>query len=295
MGEVVLSSASVLGSGIMIYRPLLGQIVNVGFGPAGVLGLFLAGAGAALYFMRSMRPELARDHDIFFAAIGLLCGGILFFQGWRLDPILLFGQMLLTGTAVFFASESIRMRGIATDQARRNTPIVDDDRPVGRVYRAELDELYPSEEEPPIARIRSARDSSSSSRSAYDAGYDARSSYDDRGSGEMRSSRRSRSGRRSPSSRRASIDREARASRRRRPTRLDDGGDSPVDYSSNDRRRSVDSRSPRRGIDGESRSSRRRSRRTSTSTSDDYVDYRPIDYTGNNPDRGWDSSEDEWS
>ncbi|MGB2924645.1 MAG: hypothetical protein WBB82_05055, partial [Limnothrix sp.] len=33
------------------------------------------------------------------------------------------------------------------DQARRNTPIVDDDRPVGRVYRAELDQIEPYQAE----------------------------------------------------------------------------------------------------------------------------------------------------
>ena len=291
MEGIVLSSASAMGLEMMFYQPLLGQIVNVGFGPAGVLGLLIAGAGAALYFMRSMRPELARDHDIFFAAIGLLCGGILFFQGWRLDPILLFGQMLLTGSAVFFAAESIRMRGIATDQARRSTPIVDDDRPVGRVYRAELDELYPSEEGPPIARIRSARDSSADSGSAYD----------ERRTGEVRSTAR-RSRRRPPSSRRRPPveDRYGRSSRRR-PTRLEnDRGDVPID--SYDHRPRSSSRSNVRDSDeSSSRPTRRRSPRSrttaSSTTRDDYVDYRPIDYT-DRPERGWDGPADgvdEWS
>lgn len=76
-------------------------MVNFGFGTASLLGIFLAVAGAALYFLRSVRPELSRDHDIFFAAVGLLCGFILLFQGWRLDPILQFGQVLLTGSAIF--------------------------------------------------------------------------------------------------------------------------------------------------------------------------------------------------
>lgn len=153
--------------------PLLGQIVNVGLGPAGILGIGLAVAGALLYFLRSIQPELARDHDIFFAAVALLCGGILFFQGWRLDPILLFGQFLLTGTAAFFAYESIRLRRVATEQARRNTPIVDEERPVSRsyTYRAEIEELEPyddeeeEEEYPPLRRIRGSRDVS---RSRYE-------------------------------------------------------------------------------------------------------------------------------
>lgn len=155
------------------FSPLLGQIVNVGLGPAGILGIGLAVAGALLYFLRSIQPELARDHDIFFAAVALLCGGILFFQGWRLDPILLFGQFLLTGTAAFFAYESIRLRRIATEQARRNTPIVDEERPVSRsyTYRAEIEELEPyddeeeEEEYPPLRRIRGSRDVS---RSRYE-------------------------------------------------------------------------------------------------------------------------------
>lgn len=114
-------------------------MVNFGLNSASILGIFLAVAGASLYFMRSVRPELSRDHDIFFAAVGLLCGFILLFQGWRLDPILQFGQFLLTGSTVFFAVESIRLRKVATEQARRNTPTVDTERPVSRtrVYREE--------------------------------------------------------------------------------------------------------------------------------------------------------------
>lgn len=108
--------------------------VNVGATPATFLGIFLAVAGAALYFIRNVKPELARDHDIFFAAVGLLCGFILIFQGWRLDPILQFGQLMLVGSTVFFAYESIRLRSIATEQAKRNTPIVDEDRPVSKRY-----------------------------------------------------------------------------------------------------------------------------------------------------------------
>jgi hypothetical protein len=141
-------------------------MVNFGLNSASILGIFLAVAGASLYFLRSVRPELSRDQDIFFAAVGLLCGLILLFQGWRLDPILQFGQFLLTGSTIFFAVEAIRMRGIATEQARRNTPIVDDERPVSRVYRAELDKLepYEDEEEYDNPRLRGYQDSRSNRR-----------------------------------------------------------------------------------------------------------------------------------
>ena len=95
-------------------------MVNASLNWASIVGIVLAVGGALLYFMRSFKPALARDYDVFFAAIGLLCGGILFFQGWRLDPILQFGQFLLAGTTVFFAYESVRLRGISAEQARRS-------------------------------------------------------------------------------------------------------------------------------------------------------------------------------
>jgi hypothetical protein len=138
-------------------QPILAQ-VNTVLGFSSILGIGLAGSGIALYALRSMRPKLARDQDIFFAAVALLCGGILFFQGWRQDPILQFGQFLLTGTAIFFAVESIRLRGAATEQAKRNSPIVDDDRPVSRVYRAELDEINAYDDRAATRRIRGTRD-----------------------------------------------------------------------------------------------------------------------------------------
>nr|YP_002049299.1 hypothetical protein PCC_0670 [Paulinella chromatophora]ACB43089.1 hypothetical protein PCC_0670 [Paulinella chromatophora] len=102
-------------------------MVNASLNWASIIGIVLAAGGALLYFMRSFKPELARDYDVFFAAIGLLCGGILFFQGWRLDPILQFGQFLLAGTTVFFAYESVRLRGITTEQARRASYFDEDD------------------------------------------------------------------------------------------------------------------------------------------------------------------------
>jgi hypothetical protein len=157
--------------------------VNFGANSASILGIFLAVAGAALYFLRTVRPELSRDQDIFFAAVGLLCGFILVFQGWRLDPILQFGQLLLVGTTVFFAVESIRLRSIATQQAKRNTPIVDDEREVSgnysmnrnrKKYQADMEaDLEPlpyedEEERPSRPRIRGSRDEISTRDDYYE-------------------------------------------------------------------------------------------------------------------------------
>ena len=103
-------------------------MVNASLNWASIVGIVLAVGGALLFFLRNFKPALARDTDVFFAAIGLLCGGILFFQGWRLDPILQFGQFLLAATTVFFAYESVRLRGVTTEQARRSS-YFDDEEP----------------------------------------------------------------------------------------------------------------------------------------------------------------------
>ena len=131
-------------------------MVNASLNWASIVGIVLAVCGGGLYFLRSFKPALARDYDVFFAAIGLLCGGILFFQGWRLDPILQFGQFLLAGTTVFFAYESVRLRGIATDQARRSSFFEDDDMPsMSRTAPRSREEYdYDRFEEAPISSRR---------------------------------------------------------------------------------------------------------------------------------------------
>ena len=138
-------------------------MVNASLNWASIVGIVLAVGGALLYFMRSFKPALARDYDVFFAAIGLLCGGILFFQGWRLDPILQFGQFLLAGTTVFFAYESVRLRGVATEQARRSAYFDDEPAPArgggSGGLRGGWDDGYDRFDEPqPLRRRFSARD-----------------------------------------------------------------------------------------------------------------------------------------
>lgn len=285
-------------------------MVNVGFSWSSLLGITLAVAGAALYFLRSVRPSLARDHDIFFAAVGLLCGGILFFQGWRQDPILQFGQFLLTGSAIFFAVESIRLRNVATLQAKRNTRIVDDERPVSSAYTyvdAELDELEPAEEMPPRARIRGTQESRPSRTQAYeDEGRrrpPKRSRNDDRYGPEDGPSRsRSRSDDRygsddaPPSGRSRGEDRygseTAPRQRRSRPSaerpttsRADEWDDSPVETeerptrpsSGSPNRRPSDGTRPRKKRPPQEDKTSRRSPETTEPSPGEYVDFQPID------------------
>lgn len=250
-------------------------MVNFAFGWAGFLGIALIFGGVGLYALRTMRPALARDQDIIFAAIGLLCGGILIFQGWRLDPILQFAQTLSVATAIWFAYEAIRLRSIATEQAKRNTPVVDDERPVSRVYRAELDDYPPLDERdrsPVNRRIRGSREDVRS-RDGLRDGY----SEDTR-----RSSRRN-------GSERPSLSDRPRRPRASRPT------DAPPERSDweawgdegLDNRRSGSNRPPIEDADRASRP--RRSRPATDSThrrssednagSPDYVDYQPVDYS----------------
>ncbi|ACA98765.1 MULTISPECIES: Ycf66 family protein [Cyanophyceae] len=283
-------------------------MVNFGLNSASILGIALAAAGASLYFLRSVRPELSRDHDIFFAAVGLLCGFILLFQGWRLDPILQFGQFLLSGSAVFFAIESIRLRGLATEQARRNTPIVDDERPVSRVYRAELDQIEPYQgEERYERRLRGYPEPRSSRSRGYEdeapRGTSTRPSsrptnrpptdYGDRPSGRPTSRRPSRP---SPPSRRPP-----------RPDRYENGGYDAYGPSGNvtdvwsedawdqgDRPVDETPRRPRRPRPDDEPSAPRRPRRPRP---DNYgapdeevatVDYQPIDGAAFGEDQDWD-------
>nr|BDW36367.1 Ycf66 protein [Barbula unguiculata] len=85
-------------------------MIHIELGPSTIIGIGLIVVGILLYALRIREPNVSRDYDSFFSSIGLLCGGILIFQGWRLDPILLLSQILLSGTAIFFIAESLYLR-----------------------------------------------------------------------------------------------------------------------------------------------------------------------------------------
>lgn len=244
-------------------------MVNFGLNSASLLGIFLAVAGASLYFLRTVKPELSRDQDIFFAAVGLLCGFILLFQGWRLDPILQFGQFLLTGTTVFFAVESIRLRGVATEQARKNSTVVDNERPVSRVYRAELDKMedYPPREERYDRRLRGTPDERTSRPNRYEAAPPR-----SRTSRPNSPQRPPQTSRRPPS--RGSRPEEGPASYGRYDAWSEGGGDAwsgTQDYGWEGRSPDNDNRSGGRRPNGNGRPSGREDNNSP------YVDYQPVD------------------
>lgn len=272
--------------------------VNLGTNAASFVGIVLAVAGAALYFLRTVRPELARDHDIFFAAVGLLSGFILIFQGWRYDPIMQFGQLLLTGATIFFAVESIRLRGVATEQAKRNTKIVDEDRPVSSVYStvAELDDLEPIDEErlPPRARIRGTREARSTRMiDEYEEQPSRRYRRDEDDQPQRRISNRSSSAERLGQGDKPTRKRRPRAERpsariesnewdNSAPS-ADDDWDTPNNRTSRSSRSTSDyPRSSRRTSEPSSRPKKRRppqepTYRSSDAAATDYVDYKPVD------------------
>lgn len=265
-------------------------MVNLGLNWSSLLGIILAVAGAGLYFLRSWRPKLARDHDIFFAAVGLLCGGILLFQGWRLDPILAFGQFLLTGSAIFFAAESVKLRGATTAQAKSRAQYVDEERPVSNAYAydgydSEIEQLEPEEDYPQRARIRGSQDNRPS-----------RESYDDEP--RRRPSNRNGSGN---TSKPESID-DRSSSRNKRPTRPEASpaqGSDNWDVSDNQERsargrssrppasenRNSDAPPPRTKKPRPPEASRSRpSSRDVEAPPSDYVEYRPVEYPEDQPD-----------
>jgi hypothetical protein len=93
-------------------------MINIGFGPNILLGFILVGGVMLLYLLRVVKPELARDEDIFFTTIGLLYSCILIVHGWRLDPILLFSQVLIITSLLVAGWENIRLRGLLTTASK---------------------------------------------------------------------------------------------------------------------------------------------------------------------------------
>jgi len=87
-------------------------MINISFSPNIILGIILIIGVTLLYLLRLVKPEVARDEDIFFATIGLLYSCIIIFHGWRLDPILLFSQVLIITSLLVAGWENIRLRGL---------------------------------------------------------------------------------------------------------------------------------------------------------------------------------------
>lgn len=98
-------------------------MINIDLSPASILGASLVLAGVVLYQIRASKPAISKDYDVVVSSVSVLVGGILIFQGWRLDPLLMFGQLLTAGVAVTFAAEALKLRSVITEKVRpRNSP-----------------------------------------------------------------------------------------------------------------------------------------------------------------------------
>ena len=90
-------------------------MINFSFSANFFLGLLVSIGVLILYFLRDVKPEIARDEDIFFSTMGFLYGCILMVHGWRLDPILLFSQALIVMIVLVAGWENIRLRGLVAN------------------------------------------------------------------------------------------------------------------------------------------------------------------------------------
>jgi hypothetical protein len=102
-------------------------MINIGFGTNLVLGFLFVLGVTILYSVRIVRPELSRDEDIFFTTLGLIYSCILMIHGWRLDPILLFSQVLIIGISIAAGWENIRLRGLIAKKVRNHIETVTND------------------------------------------------------------------------------------------------------------------------------------------------------------------------
>jgi hypothetical protein len=87
-------------------------MINVIVEPALLLGSLFAFVMILLYSLRFVYPALATDWDIFITTLGIVYSSILVIHGWRLDPILLFSQVLLIFISFSFCWILIRQREI---------------------------------------------------------------------------------------------------------------------------------------------------------------------------------------
>ncbi len=93
-------------------------MINVIVEPALLLGAIFAVAMIFLYSLRFINSDLATDWDIFITTLGIVYSSIIVIHGWRLDPILLFSQVLIIITVLVAGWENIRLRGLIANMAK---------------------------------------------------------------------------------------------------------------------------------------------------------------------------------
>lgn len=87
-------------------------MINIILEPALLLGVFFAMVMLFFYGLRFYNSNLSTDWDIFITTLGLVYSSILIIHGWRLDPILLFSQVLVVFIIFSFCWILVRQRKI---------------------------------------------------------------------------------------------------------------------------------------------------------------------------------------
>ena len=87
-------------------------MINIIIEPTLLLGGIFTFLMIAFYSLRFLKPELSTDWDIFISTLGIVYSSILVIHGWRLDPILLFSQVLIIFISLSFCWILIRQREI---------------------------------------------------------------------------------------------------------------------------------------------------------------------------------------
>lgn len=87
-------------------------MLNIILEPTLLLGGCFALFMILLYSVRFINPNLSTDWDIFIITLGLVYSSVILVHGWRLDPILLFSQILITFISISFGWILIRQREI---------------------------------------------------------------------------------------------------------------------------------------------------------------------------------------
>jgi glycerol-3-phosphate acyltransferase PlsY len=95
-------------------------MINVIVEPALLLGVLFGTLMLFLYALRFIYPNLATDWDIFITTLGIVYSSILVIHGWRLDPILLFSQVLLIFITFSFCWILIRQRELIRRLVEKN-------------------------------------------------------------------------------------------------------------------------------------------------------------------------------
>jgi len=92
-------------------------MINLIFSINLILGFGIIGGLIIMYCLRFVRPELVEERDIIGITLGLLYSVIIMIHGWRLDPILLFSQLIICALAGGAGQEVIRLRAAVLEAA----------------------------------------------------------------------------------------------------------------------------------------------------------------------------------